>query len=751
MKVTTAYTNFVRGKIDHDAQGRFDLAIFNTGADEFTNFISDFKGNAIYRAGFENMVAFQDCVLQEFRFSNSQNYILVFYNTKIRFLSYDVNDIFGWVLDGSNNILEVTTPYSLAECADLQFSQNGDVIRITHPSHYPRDLTRISANSFTLTKPALKGSPFNLTFDSAKTITGITQANPAVVTIASHGYSTGDLVLIEGVAGMTEINGYTSEVTNIGTNTFSVNIDTTKFTAYTSGGTAKKVLTTDNPACVLFYKARCYFARTATFPIDIFASEGGIENNFTIPTTITAKSAFRLNLTDISQKIEWLSGGDNSLVVGAGDGIVTLNSGGTQEPISAETVQGNLASADPSNATIPIKKDGLVFYVSRNERNLNFFSYELLTETFRAKDANILSYDTTDGLIKKIRWKKDRHDLIYAITKSGKMLTCVFNESENIIGWHEHEQIGLIKDIVLITDNKGNPQIFGLFLRNSVYYIERLAEFVEFKTKTKFFTGNETNDKNAWYRYTAEKLKSAIYLDNATVYSDYKTSTITYNPAAGTITSSASDFTVADVGKHIVYKTATGYESGRFEITGYTSATVVSVSVLQVPTANSYSFWYKSFSSVTGLSRFNGLSVSVVADGGYNGDFTISSGTLTLTEQVTHVVIGYSYRGIIKTFNLGFAVAGKNTQTTMKGISEIGIRCTHSLGGKVGSSMYDLQEVQKLTSLDLNYLPPIALDQTELVCVVDSFEIDKFLYIIQEIPLPFLVNCAFVTGKYTTN
>ena len=40
-----------------------------------------------------------------------------------------------------------------------------------------------------------------------KTISGITAANPAVVTATSHGYENGDEVLISGVSGMTEVNG----------------------------------------------------------------------------------------------------------------------------------------------------------------------------------------------------------------------------------------------------------------------------------------------------------------------------------------------------------------------------------------------------------------------------------------------------------------------------------------------------------------------------------------------------------------
>ena len=43
--------------------------------------------------------------------------------------------------------------------------------------------------------------------ESSKTITGITQANPAVVTSNSHGYANGQEVYIVGVVGMTEVNG----------------------------------------------------------------------------------------------------------------------------------------------------------------------------------------------------------------------------------------------------------------------------------------------------------------------------------------------------------------------------------------------------------------------------------------------------------------------------------------------------------------------------------------------------------------
>ena len=59
-------------------------------------------------------------------------------------------------------------------------------------------------------------------------ITGISQANPGVVTSVGHGMVTGDWVYIEGVAGMTQINGRTCRVGATTANTFELqNPDTT--------------------------------------------------------------------------------------------------------------------------------------------------------------------------------------------------------------------------------------------------------------------------------------------------------------------------------------------------------------------------------------------------------------------------------------------------------------------------------------------------------------------------------------------
>ena len=78
--------------------------------------------------------------------------------------------------------------------------------------------------------------------EASKTISGLTAANPGVVTATSHGYADGDHVWINSVAGMTEVNGRRFTVANKTTNTFELSgVNTSGYTAYSSGGTAEKV------------------------------------------------------------------------------------------------------------------------------------------------------------------------------------------------------------------------------------------------------------------------------------------------------------------------------------------------------------------------------------------------------------------------------------------------------------------------------------------------------------------------------
>jgi hypothetical protein len=72
-------------------------------------------------------------------------------------------------------------------------------------------------------------------YETSFVITGITQADQAVLTVTSA-FAIGQEVIIEGVVGMTQLNGNTYTVVANGGTTLTLNVNSTAFTAYVSGG-----------------------------------------------------------------------------------------------------------------------------------------------------------------------------------------------------------------------------------------------------------------------------------------------------------------------------------------------------------------------------------------------------------------------------------------------------------------------------------------------------------------------------------
>ena len=138
-------------------------------------------------------------------------------------------------------------------------------------------------------------------------ITGITQANPAVVTAPGHGRSNGDVITTQAITGMVEANDLKSTVANATSSTFELSgVDSTAFTAYTSGGvtgpyipssggmiwkgqifTMNQVAFTLNQNCGLFIKGGSGLGQS----VDIRGST--IENNYKRNLLCTGVKAFK--------------------------------------------------------------------------------------------------------------------------------------------------------------------------------------------------------------------------------------------------------------------------------------------------------------------------------------------------------------------------------------------------------------------------------------------------------------------------
>ena len=152
---------------------------------------------------------------------------------------------------------EVSTPWAAADLAALKYAQSGDVMTMVHPDYAPQELIRIDNDTWSLapvnlapTVPYPSGiSHKENTAKTTGTLSNITQANPGVFTSSSSSLVTGDRIHIVGVAGMTEINNFTYEVIVLGATTFNLKygqsgalVDTSSFTAYSSGGAWEQLI-----------------------------------------------------------------------------------------------------------------------------------------------------------------------------------------------------------------------------------------------------------------------------------------------------------------------------------------------------------------------------------------------------------------------------------------------------------------------------------------------------------------------------
>lgn len=117
-------------------------------------------------------------------------------------------------------------------------------------------------------------SGLSFTSTDTATITGVTKANPAVVTTSSsHGFSNGDSVKITNVLGMTELNNFTFVIKNVTSTTFELkNTDSTSYTTYTSAGTITKLVTSISGLDHLEGETISILADAATHPTKVVTS-----------------------------------------------------------------------------------------------------------------------------------------------------------------------------------------------------------------------------------------------------------------------------------------------------------------------------------------------------------------------------------------------------------------------------------------------------------------------------------------------
>lgn len=694
MRTSIPKNNFSSGQIDHDIKGRFDLPLFQNGHEISRNFFHTIKGDCYYRTGFEFLDEIGHAALYEFKFNQTQSYLLVFRVEYIEFWSYNEKNELVRVLDDEGQELTLVHPFG-TEVFNLNMTQNCDVLYITHnDGNYPEyQLKRTASNKFELNKTTY-----------TNTGTASLSANSAS---ENHGYPC-TCAFYENRLNRCSSTKYPTYL--YGSKGGDYNNITTG--TNTNDGYQFDLAEANSKALWLVSGVNSLLVGTAE---GILTVNGGSVNAAITPTDITAKLSCRVPVANVKP-----------IVV---DGYTFFVSANKRQLhlFEYDVLLEQFKPTNLSKANYEITKGGIKKLAYKFDRFGLIFALcgtKLLSICF-SNDEAVNSWSEY-------------------ITKGEFIDICSVTRPDG-----DYDLFANIKREI-----NGITRYYLERLTETVEFSRKedfISELPEDVTEKEILEIKQ-NDEYCFYRKIAEELRDCNYLDCSIKYSGLHTEKISLYE--NILTCEENVFSSSDVGRRIWYKTISGCEYGSMDIVEYLAENKVRVNVLLQPTNNETSQWYLSATVFKGLEHLEGETVGVVGNGGYIGDFIVEDGQIDITpanvNKVATAIIGLKYKGILKSPNLGVQLQGTQTFSNMKNIYKIGLSLSFSAGGKVGDSLYYLTDVQDFNPEGLLDTPPLPMDDYKEINYEGDYAKEKHYFVVQDKPLPFHISAIIPYYKHVS-
>lgn len=610
--------------------------------------------------------------------------------------TFSLEDIDGTTIDTTNNgvyqsggtadkVYGITTPYTEANLAALNYAQETDTMRIVSQSYFPRKLVRTSNTSWAVNTISFANAsnPFG------DAVTGTTSWPAAVV--ISNGR-----VIYGGTIDKPETI-WASKMPSSGANNYddmTVGTNDTDGLAFPLSPVTGKI----NPIR--------WFATTSK--VIMIGGPGGLRMMFggAIDEAITPSA--------IEVKPVNVFGADPARPISNGEDMFYVQRGGAY-----------------------IRSLAYDFYLSGYQTKDRTFLAEHLT-----KPSPIVQIIEQRGSI-----NQGMPDCIWALRADGVLLGSVYKPEEQIFSWHQqyiggqsrnaNNQLvpfGKVLSICNLPRANGGEQLWLVVEReingNTVRTVEFVLDEPVYPEKHDFYTGgaNETADTLAYENVEYEVQKTAGHLDMSTSYDgsalglagnisltisattgdtiDIRSNIITGTILVPIITPTAF-FDSTMVG-HEIWKRcdAQGQGIGRAVITAFIDSTRVQAKVVDdFDNADPIKpgFWYLTTNVLSSLRHFEGQTVQVCIDGGPAEDMQVQNGVVQLDSECSYAIAGLKYTGRLETLNIDSGGVSGSAEAKLRNIYETDLRFRHSAGAVFGTDEYstiDLFYYDQPTLLD---------------------------------------------------
>lgn len=754
--------SFTAGEIAPALQSRADLTKYATGLKRCENFFIRAQGGAYSRPGFRFIGELDDSTrkgrLIPFSFNTEQTYILVFEHLKVRVIKAG-----GFVLAGAGPaIFELETPYTEAELPELGFAQSADVMTLVHSNHDPRNLNRLADDNWTLTTISYTPTVQPPTFlgSTNLSISNVTQANPAIVTLSStSALTTGNTVLITGVVGMTELNNRTFTIDIINATTFSLRDEnSTGYGAYVSDGSvsAGGSINTVGSGEGDFNKTYWYVVATV--------DENGVESLPSVKVSITTKS---LSVT-AGVRIQWnaVAGADyyriykdpsnNSETYGwIGDSRSEQFDDYNIAPVTSDAPLGDrqpFNGADNKPSSVTYYQQRQVFGNTNNEPQAVYTTrvndFNSLQTSSPARDDDAVTFTINARQVNEIRHLLPLDSLII-LTSGGEWIT---TEGQDRV--LTPATIG-----VRIQSYNGSSIVPPVVINSTALYLQekgaRLRDLGYEFTSDKY-TGNDLSLMSE-HLFEGKQITSMTYAAEPysivwCVRDDGVMLGLTYqrehqvwgwhqHSTQGEFESVASVTEDDRDAVYVIVKRNVNGSDVRYVERLEPRESITAADAFYVDSGLTYNGAPATI--ISGLDHLEGKTVSILSDGYTVPDQVVSSGQITLNRAASKVHVGLSYTPVIETLDIDLAGAAQTVKAQSVSVAKVTIEVEGTRGGFVAplkddGSADDFQEIKPRFDLD-GYDAIILKTYQQEVFIQSQWSKSGGVRIEQRAPLPIAI------------
>ena len=414
-----------------------------------------------------------------------------------------------------------------------------------------------------------------------------------------------------------------------------------------------------------------------------------------------------------------ISKGD--LFIGTDKELITVVGYNPNQPITPENFKYNVESSFGGAYRQPVLANNVVLYLQKNEQTIREILYDDNSKSYRSQDLSRIAKHIVGEGVNEISLMRLPEQRLHCILDNGEKGVLTYERTEEVVAWRRYVTDG---DYIssCVVDGGSEDVVWNVVLRDGTYMLE--------KEMSRSFSGTD---------YWCVDSAVNSYLTTPTSITD-----ISLDGTDVVVTSTAHGLSNSDIVRIISVAGMAEVNEGIYTVSDKTDDTFK----LKYEDGSAYidgSSWTAYISggivtevsnTLTGLSHLNGETVAVVGDGIYDGDHTVSAGSVTLNDYYNRLVGGLKYESTISPMPIEPDLMDRNSSGKNKLINgKVVLKLKNTIGGSFGSILGKYEKLIGETAPNLGQASTLVNDDVE-VYSADGWDDIKRVYFKQTLPFP---------------